>query len=409
MRTGTPAGSFVTAAAVILALCGCNGTASPAHWEQVKPTGTSRAGAGIAVLQSGHVLVAGGRAFPYDEHGTRLPMVIHASAEIYDPSSGSWTPTGSMTVARDLQQLMSSLVTLPSGKVLAAGGTSMDYGVIETAEIFDPTSGLWTPTGSMRTQRVSSLMLLRTGKVLAAGGVRVATTDVPYDRPSAEAELYDPETGEWAPTGSMQQARDTPTLVMLDSGKVLAVGGRIQPDFPGGSTNSAELYDPETGAWEPAGYVDAPITSGSAVRLATGEVLVIGGGDRSFSYVTDDNTRCSLYDPSTGKWRPTAPVSWGRIVAAAFLLHGGKVLVAGGTLDSLGGTHTEIYDRTTETWTEGLSLRHDHGDGAASVMLPGGEVLIAGGVTALKPTLGDYSLDTLPLYSITAVEIYREP
>jgi hypothetical protein len=349
------------------------------------------------------VLVAGGRAFPYDGQGTRLPVVLHSSAEIYDPSSGSWTPTGSMRTPRGLL-----LVPLPSGKILAAGGANFEPGLSASAELFDPTSGLWTPTGSMRTQRSGSLVLLRNGKVLGAGGVLVANSDVPYDRPSAEAELYDPETGEWTPTGSMQEARNIPTLVMLDSGKVLAVGGLIQLIMPGGSTNSAELYDPETGAWEPAGFLDAPIMSGSAVLLATGEVLVIGGGDK-YDYEIDLNTRCRLYDPSTGNWRRTASVQWGRFGAAAFLLRGGKVLVAGGTLSSLGGTHTEIYDRTTETWTEGPSMRHDHGDGAASVMLPGGEVLIAGGVPALTPNRVDDTPDTWSVYSITAVEIYREP
>jgi hypothetical protein len=402
MRTGARAGSFVTAAAGILSLCGCNSTASPTHWEQVKPMGTSRVWAGIAVLQSGHVLVAGGAAYLYDEYGTRLPTVIHSDAEIYDPSSGSWTPTGSMRTRRS-----GSLVPLPSGKVLAAGGSDGGIpGWLDSAEIFDPTSGLWTPTGSMRTRRISELVLLRTGKVLAAGGVLVANSDVPYDRPSAEAELYDPDTGEWTPTGSMQQARDMPTLVMLDSGKVLAVGGLIQPNPVGGSTNSAEIYDPETGAWEPAGYLDAPVMSGSAVRLPTGEVLVIGGGDK-WDYEPDLNTRCRLYDPSTGMWRRTASVQWGRLGAAAFLLQGGKVLVAGGTLNSLGGTHTEIYDRTTETWTEGLSLRHDHGDGVAFAMLPGGEVLIAGGLVLLKPGQDSDTPDTWSVYSITAVEIYR--
>jgi hypothetical protein len=402
MRTGAPAGSFVTAAVVILSLSGCTSKASPTHWEQVKPMSTSRGWAGIAVLQSGHVLVAGGEAFPYDEFGTRLPAVIHSSAEIYDPSSGSWTPTGSMRTPRLL-----SLVPLPSGKILAAGGGDFES-VLASAELFDPTSGLWTPTGSMRTRRGSSAVLLRTGKVLGAGGVLVANSDVPYDRPSAEAELYDPETGEWTPTGSMQEARDLPTLVMLDSGKVLAVGGSVQVNFPGGSTNSAELYDPETGAWELTGFLDAPVMSGSAVLLTTGEVLVIGGGDK-LDYEIDLNTRCRLYDPSTGKWRRTASVQWGRFGAAAFLLPGGKVLVAGGTLASPGGTHTEIYDRTTETWTEGLSMRHDHGDGAASVMLPGGEVLIAGGVPALEPNGSGPILDTWSVYSITAVELYREP
>jgi N-acetylneuraminic acid mutarotase len=148
--------------------------------------------------------------------------------------------------------------------------------------------------------------------------------------------------------------------------------------------------------------------SGSAVLLATGEVLVIGGGDK-YDYEIDFNTRCSLYDPSTRQWRRTASVKWGRFEAAAFLLQGGKVLVAGGTFASTGGTHTEIYDRATETWTEGLSLRHDHGDGAASAMLPSGEVLIAGGFTALKPNGADDTPDTWSVYSITAVEIYREP
>src|SRR5205807_740027 len=134
-----------------------------------------------------------------------------------------------------------------SGKVLVAGGwTSTDTHGTASAELYDPSTGTWASTGSMSIARVEhTATRLVSGKVLVAGGA-TATGES-----TATAELYDPATGTWSPTGSMNVAPGDPTATLLPSGKVLVASGK-PPTRPSPGTIAtvhaapAELYDPST-------------------------------------------------------------------------------------------------------------------------------------------------------------------
>jgi hypothetical protein len=134
-------------------------------------------------------------------------------------------------------------VVLPNGVVLVAGGISGTQGATEKvadAELYDPATGAWTATAKMSTDRYDHrLTLLGNGQALVAGGCAGGwgtCTEL------TSAELYDPGTGMWSPTGNMINGRDVFTATLLPNGQVLAAGGR---DFRAGTIlSSAELYTP---------------------------------------------------------------------------------------------------------------------------------------------------------------------
>jgi N-acetylneuraminic acid mutarotase len=207
------------------------------------------------LLANGSVLVAGGE--PGGSGPTAAPV---NSTEIFDPVGGTWTPIGSMTVARSRH----SATLLPNGKLLVAGGYNQNGGglVLASAEIYDPVAATWTLTGSMSVAReLQSATLLPNGKVLVAGGLDAVGT-------SASAEIYDPVAATWTLTGSMSAARQGPSATLLANGTVLVAGG--------GPAN-AEIYDPAAGTWSLAGSLSAANTGGTITTLLSdGTVLAVG-------------------------------------------------------------------------------------------------------------------------------------
>ena len=112
------------------------------------------------------------------------------------------------------------------------------------------------------------------GKVLVVGGF----IDDNFSVTTAAAELYDPATGFFSPAGDLAQARGNHRAVLLANGKVLVVGGLTSGNT---MTASAELYDPATDVFTPTGSMSIPRAGFSANLLPSGEVLVVGGYNNS--------------------------------------------------------------------------------------------------------------------------------
>jgi len=218
------------------------------------------------------VLVAGGY---YSDSG----LIKLAHCEIYDPRTDQWTVTGSLNTARESHVA----VLLPDGKVLAAGG----YGGNQSAELYDPASGVWSPvTSAMVHERVyHAAVLLPNGKVLIAGG---------YD---SNAELFNPGVNTFTEIAdAMADVRAGLTLTLLPNGQVLAAGGY------NGTTevDHAELFDPATGLWDEPVTMNDPHESHAAVALADGSVLIIGGGGNTDPDTYDHYVMTELFNPGLG-------------------------------------------------------------------------------------------------------------
>ncbi|CAF4632923.1 unnamed protein product, partial [Rotaria socialis] len=161
---------------------------------------------------------------------------------------------------------------LTNGKVLVAGGYTISGGCSNSTELYDPSTGVWTNTGSMIFARFfHTASILSNGEVLVAGG----SLSLTYYSTSFldRAELYDPLTGVWTNTGRMSYARIYHTSSVLAYGKVLVAGGF---NFFG-CLISAELYEPSTGVWTNTGIMSVARLFHTASILTNGKVLVTGG------------------------------------------------------------------------------------------------------------------------------------
>jgi hypothetical protein len=217
---------------------------------------------------------------------------------------------------------------LSNGKVLVAGGISTGNQLLSSAEIYDPATGTWKPTGSTTTFRYwHSASLLANGWVLVSGGEGAS--------PFASTELYDPVTGVWTATGSMNTARYFHTSTLLPNGKVLVAGG----DGNSGYLASAELYDPATGTWTATSTMSVPRYNFPATVLPNGKVLAVGGINNN-GIISNAET----YDPALGQWTGSNALNIGRFSATATVLPNGKVLIAGGAGNGGYPANAELYD-----------------------------------------------------------------
>jgi len=235
------------------------------------------------LMQDGRVLILGGSG----------NSGFVSNAEIYDPASGTFSSTGNMVVPR----MYAAAALLPNGKVLVCGGQDVSMNLLASAELFDPMTGAFSSTGNLLTARQNhSATLLGNGKVLVAAG---DTEFVDASGLLASAELFDPSAGTFSATGSLFTPRTGATATLLANGLVMIDGGMgYQQNF-----SSAELYYPDQGTFSPTGPMTYWHTRHAASLLSNGQVLISGGGQdpTTFGFVPASE----LYLPTGSTAPPT--------------------------------------------------------------------------------------------------------
>lgn len=322
---------------------------------------------------NGKILITGGSNSSTGE--------IFSSAELFDPATGTSTATGSMTVPR----FAHTATLLADGKVLITGGTHSgqltdNTGDLSSAELYDPSTGTFSVTGSMSEVRTEhTATLLASGKVLVAGG---SVSNV--------AELYDPGTGTFTPTAGPMTVSSSwsCTATLLNDGTVLIAGGNIDEDvFDGGPSNTSEIFNPVSGTFTATENLAFLVYSQAATLLANGQVLMTGGINGVSLSVAQ------IYDPATKTNSATGPMNAVHAQHTATLLTNGTVLVAGGS--GIGEPVTaELFDPTTATFSATGSLGIPRALHTATLLSNGDVLVIAGSAN-------------LPGGATASVEVYR--
>ena len=347
------------AVTVVTGICGLAALAqSPGKFVATGSMATPRSsGFTATLLTDGRVLIAGGGYPPLD------------SAELYDPSTGTFSPAGTMTTTR----WNHTATLLGDRKVLLAGGSPAGS---PSAELYDPSTGTFTPTGSMVTasQHGHVATLLHSGEVLISRGTIIGPGG--YLHPAAP-ELYDPLAGTFTQVGETDgNNKEWATATRLNDNRVLLTGGWNKGD--------ASLYDPATGTSTPLGSL--PIWSHTATLLANGSVLITGGvffngSDTYNAYGVESLRTSQIYDPSMERFLAAGLLSEARDGHTATLLLSGQVLIAGGDWNyNRALSSAELYDPDSGAFI-GTGEMTASRDGHTATLLEDGTVLITGGST----------------------------
>jgi hypothetical protein len=341
---------------------GIDPTNAPTATGNLKPVGN------MIDSRFGHTatLLADGRVLITGGHEKNQNML--ASAEIYDPATQQFTATDSMSTKR----VGHTATLLPNGKVLIAGGSDQEFfvGALASAELYDPATGKFIATGSMNSKRLAHrATLLKNGRVLISGGQGEDWANL------NSSEIYDPDKGTFTPAATMKARRADHTATLLSDGRVLLTGGSGARYHPVNVSATAEIYDPAKNNFTSVGNMSVVRFKHSAELMADGRVIVIGGSNAQMwggQYASAE-----FFDPATGSFTSAGQLNTARykIRDAVVLLREGKVLVAG-------GGRVEIFDPATGLFGAvkgGMGTTRYY---ATATLLANGEVLILGGYSS---------------------------
>jgi uncharacterized protein YjbI with pentapeptide repeats len=287
----------------------------------INPMNAARVDHTMTLLLDGTVLVAGG----FNTNGAL------SSAEIFNPANNTFTLlSAAMTSIRS--EHIATL--LPTGKVLITGGNNNTTS-LSSAEIYDPVAQTFTAVAAPMTtaRQLHHADLLANGTVLVNGGLDGNNNAL------ASAEIYFPEAGTFTATaGNMTTARGNHASALLYNGQVLVAGGLTGPGTALVLTPTAELYNPSTGLFTPTGSMSVPRGHYTANALDDGTVFIPS------SATLPAGTNADIYNPATGTFSVTPNFTMVQAgLRDAVLPNGNVVLTSGVNSSNAAVPNSEVY------------------------------------------------------------------
>lgn len=342
-------------AAALLAfvsLCGCQlAFSTVGSWTREKGIPAPISGGFVISLADGHIGIFGG----YLQGGQPSNETV-----LYDPATGAWAKGA----PRPGAAFADVIALLRDGTVLVEGGRDINGNLQGTTWLYDPAQDRWSQVGSVIEPRIGpSSALLSDGRLLIAGGG--IPLDFPEQTPNGEvdfkptpsAEIYDPATAKWSPAGQLHAARDGIRLVALGGGGAIAAGGCQGAAGWSPPVATAEVYDAASNAWSMTTPLPVAMCGADGVGLRDGRALVVDqytftGVERYFYNSSDE---AFIYDPMTRAWSLTGGLAGGG--TGTLMLSDGRIMVPelqqgavqGRTFKELVGG--QIFDPATDGWT----------------------------------------------------------
>ena len=231
----------------------------------------TRNGPLLALLQDGRVIAVSDRQFVNDDGRTHW---FPPKSEIFDPRAMQWQTAASPN--NIYIGPASTIVALQDGEVLLIhpGHPNDNTDDEILAEIYDPDADEWMVVSGLRAYSRPKAVVLPDGRALVVGAAIVEGDDRSWGE-TTSAEIYDPATGAWTPTGDMAGSRRSFfALTSLPDGRAFVSGGIYGEEV---SLSKTEIYDPDTNAWTPGPDMAMPRYDHTATALPDGRVLIAGG------------------------------------------------------------------------------------------------------------------------------------
>ena len=320
---------------------------------------------------------------------SETPLVSDTQGNSLQFSTAQWTQKADMPTARS--DFATSVV---DGKIFVIGGSLRleweEYGdmSLSTVEMYDPETDTWEGKANMPTVRSNVSVSVVDGKIYAIGGSKMKKIQRRggFSTESEElptVEMYDPETDTWTQKADMLTPKKTKTCVV--DGKIYAIGGWSTANEQS-QLETVEVYDPATDAWAKAQSMNHARCS-AGISVVNGEIYAIGGigwppnRDQSGRYLSSLYlSNVEVFNPKTNRWRERTEMSVPKAAHSTSVIDG-KIYVMGGHLQEGEKSKTlsaiEIYDPATDRWIQESDMLIGKSGHATEVV--DGKIYIFGG------------------------------